>query len=95
MCYSKYDLAKLYILYPTMMITNEEKFKNMSGEEIKEIVEASMQGLSQIKIEKQKETISNIRAIIEKEQVAIEIIGNFEKMLEQNGANLPDDIEEF
>jgi hypothetical protein len=78
-----------------MMIQDEDKFKNMAGDEVKEIVQASMQGLSQVKQEKQKEIVSSLRAVIETEQVAIEVVSNFEKMLEQNGTELPDDIDDF
>lgn len=44
-----------------MMVQNEEKFRGMSSEEIKDIVDAAMQGLSQVKKEKQDEIIEKLR----------------------------------
>lgn len=78
-----------------MMIENEDKFREMSGEEVKDIVQAAMQGMSQVKEEKQREIIKNLREMLDKEQVAIEVVNNFEKMLERNGASLPDEILEY
>ena len=80
---SKYDLAKLHILYPTMMILHEQKFKNMTPKEIKHTVDSAMQGLSQVKEEKQKEIIANLWKMLEGGQVELEVIENFEQMLER------------
>jgi hypothetical protein len=88
-------MAKLHILYPTMVTLHEDSFKQMSAKEIRDIVNSAMQGLSQVKEEKQKEIISNLWQMLETDQVDISVIDDFKTMLERNGATLPEEIHSY
>ena len=44
--FRKYELAKMHILFPSLMIENEEKVKKMSSSEIKSIVDSAIKDLS-------------------------------------------------
>lgn len=90
-----YDLAKLHMLYPTLVILHEDKIKKMSNQEIKDIVESAIQGLSVVKQEEQAKVIENLDRMFEWtdiEPIDITVVSN---LLDRNNMELPKRFYEY
>ena len=84
-----YDMAKLHILYLTMVILHEDKIKKMTNQEIKDIVDSAVQGLCKVKQDEKERIIKNLDNMFSREDsepLDITVVSN---LLDKNNMELP------